>query len=73
MVEVNVYEKLFEVPDIMSDAFRLFARHFHILPDIFLINRITMNFSNTNNYNLETILCYSIIAGAQVDDERQKC
>ena len=39
----SVYEKLFEVADIMSDAFRPFVGHFHTVLDIFLLNIIIMN------------------------------
>ena len=46
---ISVYEKLFEVADIMSDAFRLFVGHFHILTDIFLLKIMIMNFLCRNN------------------------
>ena len=39
----SVYEKLFQVADIMSNAFRLFVGHFHIVPDIFILNIMIMH------------------------------
>ena len=40
---ISVYEKLFEVADILSDAFRLFVGHFHIVADIFLLKIMIRN------------------------------
>ena len=53
----SVYEKLFEVADIMSDAFRLFVGHIHIVLDIFLVNIMIMNVWCKNNNILRTISC----------------
>ena len=35
----------------MSDALRLFVGHIHIVPDIFLVNIMTMKVWGKNNFN----------------------